>query len=122
MSDAEIFLKYNYPETKEMCLHFLTLLTGVLAFSISFAEKVFDFQKANKKRRLIIIWSWCLYLIAIIFCGVGLIFNTIAGGNAAYEYNDFFIPATISYYFIIAAGSIFVLGLGLTIIAAIKSR
>jgi hypothetical protein len=119
-SDAELFLKYNYLETKDMGLHFLTLVTAVLVFSLSFAEKVFDFQNASKRKRTIVILGWCLYLISIILCGLGLTLNALAGGAAVYG-NDYNYWANLSYKFIVLAGVSFIFGLVFTIISAIIS-
>lgn len=122
MSDhyAELFLKYNYSETKDMGLHFLTLVTAVLVFSLSFAEKVFDFKNASKQKRTVVILGWCLYLISIILCGIGLTLNALAGGAAVYN-GDYNYWAQLSYRFIILAGVSFILGLIFTIISAIIS-
>jgi|GEM_PF-3348235 hypothetical protein len=104
MTDAELFLKYNYTETKDMCLHFLTLVTAVLAFSLSFAEKVSDFQHAGRTRRLFVIVGWCSYLFSIILCGLGLTLNSLAGGDAVYGNAQYRILGEWSYLFIILAG------------------
>ena len=85
MSGAELFLKYNYPETKELCLHFLTLITAVLVFSLNFAEKAINFQNSTQGKRLVIIMSWCLFVLAIVFCGLGLVLNSLAAGDAIYQ-------------------------------------
>jgi ABC-type Fe3+ transport system permease subunit len=122
MNDAELFLKYNYTETKDLCLHFLTLITAVLVFSLNFSEKVFDFQNSSKKSRLIVIIGWCLFLLSIILCGLGLVFNSIAGGDAVYAQKDYMIWAQYSYLSILLSGTFFVLGLCLTMVSAVNSR
>jgi uncharacterized membrane protein len=122
MNNAELFLKYNYAETKDLCLHFLTLITAVLVFSLNFSEKVFDFQNSSKKRRLVVISGWCLFLLSIILCGLGLVFNSIAGGDAVYVQKYYIYWAQYSYLSILLAGTFFVLGLCLTMISAVNSR
>jgi hypothetical protein len=130
-NDAELFLKYSYSETKDMCLHFLTLLIAFLVFSLNFSEKFYDFKNSTKRKRLIVITSWCLFILSIIFCGLGLVENSLAGGQAVSElnlnldehdghiYDDF---AHLSYGFIVSSGGLFILGLLFTIIAFISSR
>lgn len=122
MTDAELFLKYNYPETKDMCLHFLTLVTAVLVFSLNFAEKVFDFQNATKNKRLVVITGWCLFILSIIFCGIGLAAISLAGGNAVYQQNDFQSLARLAYKFIVLSGISFIAGLIFIMTSAIISR
>jgi len=122
MSGAELFLKYNYPETKELCLHFLTLITAVLVFSLNFAEKAIDFQNSAQGKRLVIIMSWCLFVLAIVFCGLGLVFNSLAAGDAVYQKVNYLALAQKAYLSILAAGTSFVLGLILMMIAAIATK
>lgn len=126
MIDPENFLKYNYTETKDMCLHFLTLITAVLVFSLSFSEKVFDFHNSTKRKKLIVISGWCLFILSIIFCGLGLVANAIAGGCAVIELSEgikhmgnYYHPKSISNLFILFSGSLFILGLIFSMIAAI---
>lgn len=130
MTDEELFLKYNYTETKDMCLHFLTLITAVLVFSLNFSEKFFDFQHSTPKKRFIAIISWCLFIFSIILCGLGLVLNSIAGGQAVavlridelHQEHLYYEAARLSYKFIIGAGGLFILGLIFTMVAAIISR
>jgi cytochrome bd-type quinol oxidase subunit 2 len=122
MDDAELFLRYNYPETKDMCLHFLTLVTAVLVFSLNFAEKVFDFQNSTTRKRLVVIGGWCLFILSIIFGGLGLATNSLAGGDAVYEQKNYQSLAQLSYRFIILAGGSFITGLVLIMVSAVISR
>lgn len=122
MSGAELFLQYNYPETKELCLHFLTLITAVLVLSLNFAEKAIDFQNSTHGKRLSIILSWCLFVLAIIFCGLSLVFNSLAAGDAVYQKVNYLELAQKAYLSILLAGTTFVLGLILMMVAVIASR
>lgn len=118
MTDAELYLKYDYPETKEMGLQFLTLVTAVLAFSLGFAEKVFDFPHAAQSKRWFVIAGWVLYLLAITLCGLGLTVNSLAGGRAVYQGLGYRRLATVAYSFILFAGASFIIALLCTMIAA----
>ncbi len=121
MSEAQKFVTFDYQETKDLCLHFLTLVSAILVFSLNFTDKVYDFHNANKKKKQIIIGSWCLLLLAIVFCGIGLLCITRAGGIAAYEQEGYEVLAGISYLFIVAGGSSFVAGIGMSIYSVILS-
>lgn len=105
-----------------MCLHFLTLVTAVLAFSVSFAEKVFDFQHSDGAKRRLIIFGWCFYLLSVILCGLGLTINSLAGGDAVYRQTNYRSLGEWAYLFIILAGFLFILGLTVSIISAIIAR
>jgi hypothetical protein len=49
--EAKTFLDFVYPEVKDLCKHFLTLVTGILVFSVTFSEKIVIFQTAGKWAR-----------------------------------------------------------------------
>lgn len=54
---AALFLKYNYAETKDLAKAFLTLASAILAFSVTFAEKVVDLQNSQPAPRILIMGS-----------------------------------------------------------------
>lgn len=122
MDKYELFLKYSYPEARDMGLHFITVVTAVLIFSLNFAEKVFNFKNASGTKRLVVILGWCLFLISIILCGIGLTFNAVAGGGAVYRKDYYSHYAQLAYGFIIAAGLFFIAGLVFLIISAALSH
>jgi flagellar biosynthesis protein FlhB len=113
--DSDLFLKYNYPETKDMCKQFLTLVSGILVLSLTFSEKIVDFKNAAAISKWMIISSWISLLLAIIFCGLGLLFITIAAGDAVFIKRKYFQIAQRSYKMIITAGAFFIFGLILLI-------
>lgn len=57
-ADAELVLKYDYPETKDMCKQFLTLITTVLVISLTFSEKVIQFSAANVYSKWSLVTAW----------------------------------------------------------------
>src|SRR5688500_3149781 len=65
-ADADLYLKYSYSEAKQLGLQFLTLVSAVLVFSLSFAEKIFGFPSSSKGKKKIMIAAWSLFLLAII--------------------------------------------------------
>lgn len=40
---AELYLKYDYTETEDLCKHFITVVVAVLVFSLTLAEKIITF-------------------------------------------------------------------------------
>ena len=81
LSSSEMFLKYDYPETKDMCKQFLTLITTVLVISLTFSDKIVGFTNASTISKWLVISSWTSFLLAIILCGLGLLFVTMAAGE-----------------------------------------
>lgn len=82
---AEIFLKGDFAESKDLAKSFLTLLTAVLVASITFSEKIVDVQRSGWWPRGLMITSWICLLIAIAACGAGLALITIAAGYSSYD-------------------------------------
>ena len=109
---SEHFLKYDYTETKDVCKHFLTLVTAVLVFSLTFSEKIVDYKNATDFAKYLLLGSWILFLFAIIACGIGLVYMCLAGGVAVSK-ELFAYPrqARTSFAWILAAGTCFILGL-----------
>jgi len=46
-TDSKMFVEFVYLEVKELCIQFLTLTSGMLVFSITFAEKLVGLTFAN---------------------------------------------------------------------------
>jgi hypothetical protein len=121
LSPSEMFLKYDYPETKDLCKQFLTLITTVLIISLTFSEKIVAFSSATNTSKWLIISSWISFLSAVIFCGLGLLFVTMAAGEAAYSRTKNYQRVRSAYKMIITAGGFFILGLILLIGTAIAA-
>ncbi len=121
LSSSEMFLKYDYPETKDMCKQFLTLITTVLVISLTFSDKIVGFTNASTISKWLVISSWTSFLLAIILCGLGLLFVTMAAGEAAYNKTKNRKRVTNAYKMIVAAGGFFILGLVLLISTAIAA-
>lgn len=137
----QLFMQYHYAETKDMIKHFLTLIAGILVFSLTFSEKVVNFNQASLFPKRLLFVSWGLLILAIAFCGVGMCFNSLAAGEAvralqiknlkmnivqvenAYLFHktntDYFSHWT--YIALIVSGSLFVLALLILVIAAIPN-
>jgi len=107
---AQLFLQYNYPETKDLAKHFLTVVASILVFSLAFSEKILGFARATRWTRGLLVAAWCSMLQSIVACGLGLVANSVAGGRAVYG-GDFRTLATASYLLIILAGATLILGL-----------
>ena len=114
------FLKYNFAITEDLCKQFITVVSGVLVFSLTFSEKIVNFSSAKKGLRILLAVSWASMLFAIIACGLGLTYICLAGGQAVYGLDDGYLStAWTSYRWIIAAGMSFVVGLVCLICAAL---
>lgn len=93
----EMFLKYDYAETKDLCSKFLTLVSALLVFSLTFSEKIIGYPSAQRWSKSFILVTWCLMLAAIITCGIGLTIDVLAAGQARYG-SDNYVPLSQSAY------------------------
>lgn len=123
---ADMFYKYEYTETRELLKMFIALLSATLVFSLTFAEKIVDFQKAAQSARRRLIAAWVLFVCAIILCGVSMCLIAAAAGKVIYGSIPFLIfdygdLALGSWICIIIAGVCFVSGLISMVSAAIIS-
>jgi flagellar biosynthesis protein FlhB len=114
-------LKYNYPETKDLCKQFLTLVVAVLVFSLTLSEKFGQFNQASLPAKFFVVVAWSSMLVSVIFCGVGLTYITLAAGDAVYRKVHYLRFAAKSYNCIVVAGMCFIIGLILLIVTAVVS-
>jgi len=77
--EAKNFMTYDYAELKDLCKEFLTLVSAILVFSITFADKIVGFKATSRWPLLV---SWIAFIVAIVLCGLGLGLIALAGGQA----------------------------------------
>jgi len=119
---VDTFLKYDYAETKDLCKSFLTLVSAILVFSVTFSEKIVGFPQAKTGAKTCLVTAWGLFLIAIIACGVGLTLIAMAAGEVLYRPQQGYPEvAFTAYNWIVVAGCAFVIGLIMLIVAALFS-
>jgi hypothetical protein len=119
--DAVNFMKYAFTETKDLAEHFLTVITAVLVFSLTFSEKIADFKSATTKTRGALVTAWCSFLLAIIACGIAICFVALSGGIATSSGTDYWNPMLVGIRCLMAGGALFVLGLIALMISALLS-
>ncbi|WP_213807086.1 hypothetical protein [Granulicella sp. dw_53] len=116
--EAKSFMIYDYAELKDLCKQFLTLVSGILVFSVTFAEKIVGYKAMA---RWPLLTSWVAFIIAIVLCGLALGLIALAGGQAV-------SGASIEIYrrmesqavrLTFGAGLSFVIGLSCLIVAGV---
>ncbi len=126
LSPARLFLEFRYPEVKDLLKHFLTLISGALVFSVSFAEKFGALGGSSLQDRLVPIAAWSVLVLALGACGVGVYTLYLAADRALSAVVDgnesksgFERLARVSYAFQDIAGLLFGVGLTLLVAAAV---
>lgn len=121
---AQLFVKYDYGETKDLLKTFLTLVSATLVLSLTFAEKIVGFGKADVRTRYTLFGAWVLFIVAIILAGLAMCFIAAATGVVMYGAIPFFhqsyrVWALLSWSCTILSGAAYVAGLiGLALAAA----
>ena len=117
---SQLFLQYDYAETKDLAKSFLTLTAAILVFSLTLSEKFIDLQKASNATRTIVLLAWASFFSSIALCGLAICFISLAGGQAVYG-GPFFETAQSAYFLLVGAGGLFVAGLFALIVATSTS-
>jgi hypothetical protein len=78
----EIFASFHYGEIKDLAKHFLTLISGTLVFSVTFAEKIVPITKVTMPQKLLLGGCWVVLLASIFCAGLGLYVNYLAAEKA----------------------------------------
>ena len=119
---AKRFRENDYTESKDLAKAFLTLLTAVFVGSITFSEKIVDIKAARSWAKCAMISCWVLLLVAIIACGTGLAYMTIAAGGVTYEPAlDIFFYELRGVYLFIISGIAFGLALIVMLLAGLTA-
>jgi hypothetical protein len=108
---AELFLKYDYVETKDLAKAFLTLVSGILVLSITFSEKIVGVSTGGRKARFALAACWVLLICALLSCGLALVLITYAAGEAIYGGEGYLTVAWRSWYLMFIAGTLLAAGL-----------
>src|SRR4051812_29266427 len=79
---AEIFLLFHYGELKDLGKHFLVIASAVLAFTVTFPEKVSGDTGIVLAQRSLLVTSWFGMMGAFTAAGIGLYYNFRAAAQA----------------------------------------
>ena len=82
---ADKFLKFDYQQVKDLCVSFLTLISAILVFSITFAEKILKFPQSSAPAKGCLLISWLFFIVAILLSGTALACMFYAGLQANYD-------------------------------------
>jgi len=116
---AQTFMTFDYAETKDLCLHFLTLVSGVLVLSVTFAERIVAGAQPKATPRVLLCSCWTLLIAAMIACGIALVLLAAAAGDAVYGHlHGYPVTAWSAYRWVVAAGTCFVAGLVMLVVSS----
>lgn len=118
MSNPEMFITFYYSEVKDLSKSFLTLVSGILAFSVTFSSTILDYPNTSASQVVYLIISWFFLIIAIIAAGSGIYTNFVSANiaqKAIMEKREneieFKSLTKVPYLVISFAGVAFVIGL-----------
>lgn len=80
----ELFLQYDYPETRDLMKSFLTVVSATLALSVTFSDKIVRMHQSDRRVRRLMLSAWVLMFIALILGGASIVLIATAAGCAIY--------------------------------------
>jgi hypothetical protein len=123
VNGPEMFLKYDYAETKDLLKTFITLISATLVLSITLSEKIVDVHKANSRVKKMMVLSWSFYVLALVGCGASMCFIAVEAGCVLYGGVPFIqcrygMYAMTSWILVVLSGTAYVVGLLLMLLSA----
>lgn len=82
---TELFLKYDYPETRDLMKAFLTVVSATLAFSVTFSDRIVRTRRPDKTIGRYMLLSWGFFFGALGCGGVSVVLIAVAAGCAIYH-------------------------------------
>ncbi|HEY3948715.1 hypothetical protein [Phenylobacterium sp.] len=113
-----LFLKFDYPEARDLAKAFLGLNAAVLVFTLTFSDRVVGLAPGYRPAKVAMIGAWSVFLVAVAAIGAAIGGLVLAGGRAVYG-GDFEGEAQRSYALLVGAGLLFIVGLSAMVAAAV---
>src|SRR4051794_12035044 len=110
---VEAFLKHDYAQTIDLGKAFITLLSAILVLSVTFAEKIINWETAERTSKALLLTCWGQLITAIILCGASLSLTFAAAVAAVHKEIPWAVPlyGKIDDYFETVSFAWFVMGL-----------
>lgn len=64
--------EFEWAEYKDLAKQFLTLIIGVLVLSVTFSEKIVDYQKASRWQKAAVVTTWASLIGALLCTGLSI--------------------------------------------------
>jgi len=124
---TELFLRFDYAETKDLLKTLLSLVSGILVFSVTFGEKIVGLKDGNRSARRFLVTAWVLLILALVTGGMAMAFLGLSAGKLLYGGSiplldfDFGTLAFGSWSLVLVSGCSFGAALTSMALAAVKS-
>jgi ABC-type Fe3+ transport system permease subunit len=117
--EAKDWFTYEFTELKGICQQFLTVVVGVLVFSLTFSQKIVRYDSAHWSQRLFLKAGWCCFLVSIIGGGASIVLVMLAGAFVRYpDSGDYQEAQAYSFAVLALSGFVFLLGLICLLVSA----
>lgn len=123
---VDMFLKYDYAETRDLLKAFITLISATLVFSLTFSDKIATMDAAKPSVRHFVFAAWTSFFAALALAGLGVVAIAAAAGCVLYGGIPFFSCGSWTFSMLswvagMVAGALYALGLLLLVLAARRS-
>lgn len=113
-----LFLKFDYPEARDLAKAFMGLSSAILVASLIFADRLVGMAPGYRPVKVAMISAWSVFLVAVATIGVAICGLALAGARAVYG-GDFEGQAMRAYALLSGAGVLFLMGLAAMIAAGV---
>lgn len=119
---SSLFVRQNFSEAKDLLKTFITLVSTILVFSVTFGERIVDFRNGHPATRWSLFSAWGLFVVAIIAAGLALVsLVALTGLQAGSPAQQAEAAWFVAWHFILvcAAGFAFIGGLVAIVLAGL---
>jgi hypothetical protein len=119
--EAKAFLEFEYVEVKDLTKHFLTVVAGVLAVTVTFAKDIISFTDASAFQKALMMMTWGCGLVAFFLGGFAICWIYSAGIGAKHTalygiLHPYRRRTSLAYICIDVGGMLFVIALALLVV------
>lgn len=119
-TSADRFVRFHYPEMKDLAKQMLTLIAGTLVLTVSLADKIVPLGTASPAVKILMASCWASLSLAFILGGIGLtlvFFAAVAATEGAVYGRTVAYRRLAKPAFIVIDASAVLFALGLTLLA-----
>lgn len=118
---TDLYLRYDFVETRDLAKAFLTLTSAILVFSTTFARQTVGMKAGFSPTKMAMMSAWSALLVAIAIAFLSIYAVIIAGGRAVHGGGDVQLAATRAASLLVGASVLFILAMASLVAAGVLS-
>ncbi len=118
---SDLYLRYDFVQTRDLAKAFLTLSSAILVFSTTFARQTVGQRAGFNPTKMAVMSAWSALLVAIAIAFLSIFAVIVAGGRAVHGGGDMQVAATRAESLLVGASILFILGMVSMVAAGVLS-